>query len=92
MALQCQSFRDKFHHIQNLFKFYYELNDIDKIKIAREERGHEERMNERWKESKRESIPTTEQVQIVLTMLQSFEWCGFLATFFLRSFVQWFIF
>lgn len=35
MALQCQSFRDKFHHIQNLFKFYYELNDIDKIKIAR---------------------------------------------------------
>lgn len=53
-----------------------------------EERGHEERMNERWKESKRESIPTTEQVQIVLTMLQSFEWCGFLAIFFLRSFVR----
>lgn len=36
--------------------------------------------NERWKGSIKK-IPTTEQVQIVLTMLQSFEWCGFLATF-----------
>lgn len=34
MALQCQSFRDKFRHILNLFKFYYELNETDK-KIAR---------------------------------------------------------
>lgn len=37
MALQCQSFRDKFYHIPNLFKFYYELNETDK-KIAREKK------------------------------------------------------
>lgn len=46
------------------------------------------------KEESMEKKPTTEQeqVQIVLTMLQSFEWCGFSATFFLLLLLRWFNF
>lgn len=61
MALQCQSFCDKFYHIQNLFKFYYELNDIDKIKILRGGMGMRER--EREKEQKRKHPKKAYQLQ-----------------------------
>lgn len=89
MALQCQSFRDKFYHIPNLFKFYYELNETDE-KIARAKKNRRMNRSKKNHSVKKEKNQPTEQVQIVLTMIQTFEWCKFSVTFFSLSLFWWF--